>query len=97
MPKDELVTIADLKNFLQTFFEGSQVGVFLFGSRARKNASRFSDIDIGLVSNVDISREITLLKETIEESNIPYKVDIVDLSRNRDLLETVLKEGERWL
>jgi len=38
-----------------------------------------------------------LLKETIEESNIPYKVDIVDLSRDRDLLETVLKEGERWL
>ena len=97
MPKDELATIADLKKFLQTFFEGSQVGVFLFGSRTRKNASRFSDIDIGLVSNVDISREITLLKETIEESNIPYKVDIVDLSQDRDLLETVLKEGERWL
>ena len=90
-------TIEDLKDFLKNFFKGEEVKIFLFGSRARGDSSRFSDIDIGFLSNKDISKELVLLREIIEESNIPYKVDIVNLSENKDLLEIVLKEGERWL
>jgi len=90
-------TIKELKEFLKNFFKNREIKIFLFGSRARGNSSRFSDIDIGFLSNDDISKELSLLREIIENCNIPYKVDIVNLSENKELLKVVLNEGQRWL
>jgi predicted nucleotidyltransferase len=95
--KVNLKTINNLKEFLVDFFKGKEVKLFLFGSRARGDNTIFSDIDIGILSDKDISKDIVILREILEESNIPYKVDIVELSKNRDLLDVVLKEGKRWL
>lgn len=95
--KVNLKTINNLKEFLVDFFKGKEVKLFLFGSRARGDNTVFSDIDIGILSDKDISKDIVILREILEESNIPYKVDIVELSKNRDLLDVVLKEGKRWL
>ncbi len=95
--KVNLKTINKLKEFLVDFFKGKEVKLFLFGSRARGDNTIFSDIDIGILSDKDISKDIVILREILEESNIPYKVDIVELSKNRDLLDVVLKEGKRWL
>lgn len=90
-------TIEELREFLKDFFKGKNVQIFLFGSRARKDNSKFSDLDIGFISSDNISKEIVILKEIIEESNIPYKVDIVNLGNNKQLLDVALKEGEKWL
>ena len=68
--------------------------VWLFGSCARGDVFRHSDIDIadelpaGFFSN---------LAESVEESSIPYDVDIVDL-RNAapTLVEEVRREGVKW-
>ncbi len=90
-------TIEELRDFLKTFFKDTKVEIFLFGSRARGDNSRFSDVDIGFLSDVDISKRLIFLREIIENSNLPYKVDIIDLSENTDLLKVVLKEGVRWL
>ena len=95
--KVKLETIEDLRDFLRKFFKGQDVKIFLFGSRARGDNSAFSDIDIAFLSEKDISNKLTLLREIIEESNIPYKIDIVDLAQNKGLLKTVLREGKRWL
>ena len=93
----KIETIEDLRKFLVDFFEGEEVGIFLFGSRARGDNSPFSDIDVAFLSSKDISDKLTLLREIIEESNFPYKVDLVDLSRAGKLKDIVLKEGIRWL
>lgn len=54
--------------------------VWVFGSRARGDHKRFSDIDL-LVSGpskLNISdAEIFLIKEGLAESNLPIKVDLV--------------------
>jgi uncharacterized protein len=49
-----------------------------FGSRARGDFSKFSDIDI-LVSpkNAELESVLSLVREKIEQSNFPYKVDLV--------------------
>lgn len=94
--KVKLKTIDNLKEFLIDYFKDKKVKVYLFGSRARGDNTGFSDIDIGIVSDEEISRDIVILREILEESSIPYKVDIVDLSKNRDLIDVVLKEGKRW-
>jgi hypothetical protein len=38
--------------------------------------------------------KIALLRERIENSNVPYKVDVVDLSQaSKEFTDKVLKEG----
>ncbi|MFP5458000.1 MAG: nucleotidyltransferase family protein, partial [Bacteriovoracia bacterium] len=51
-----------------------------FGSRARGNHREFSDLDLMVESDSDLSREIAQLKEIFEESRLPIKVDLVDLA-----------------
>jgi len=93
----KLLTLDDLKQFLVDFFKDCKVKVYLFGSRAKKTNSPFSDVDIAIVSEMDISTKIVLLKELLEESNFPFKVDLVVLNKNSELYDKILKEGERWL
>ena len=52
--------------------------VYCFGSRARGDHSRFSDLDLMVESDKDLSNLIGELKERLTESNFPYKVDLVE-------------------
>jgi len=93
-------TIEDLRNFIRDLFreENIKAEVILYGSRARDTHTPFSDIDIALVSEEDLSSHISMLKEVIEESNLPQKVDIVELSKiPPSLREDILKEGKVWI
>jgi len=59
---------------------GRPVRIFLFGSRARGDAAPFSDIDIALWAAAPLPRELLgRLRETLEESTVPVRVDLVDL------------------
>ncbi len=93
----EIKTINDLKDFIKDYFRNEKVKVFLFGSRATGKQSIHSDVDLAVVAEEDISRKLSLLKELLEESNLPYKVDVVDLKKSPYLKETIEKEGIRWL
>ncbi len=97
MLNKEIITLEDLRNFLKEFFKDKKVEVYLFGSRTRGNFSEFSDVDIAIYSEEDISKELTLLREILEESNFPLKIDIVELRKAPYLKEVVKKEGIRWL
>ena len=97
MLNKEIITLEDLRDFLKEFFKDKKVEVYLFGSRARGNFSEFSDVDIAIYSEKDISKELTLLREILEESNFPLKIDIVELRKAPYLKEVVKKEGIRWL
>ncbi|TVQ79672.1 MAG: nucleotidyltransferase domain-containing protein [Bradymonadales bacterium] len=55
--------------------------VWVFGSRARGDHKKFSDLDI--LFEVPIDRELEPgflfeIKSEMEDSNFPYKVDLVD-------------------
>lgn len=53
----------------------------IFGSRATGKAHRFSDIDLGFLGSQPLPSAIqTRLWDALDESDIPYVVDIVDLS-----------------
>ncbi|HQA04634.1 MAG TPA: nucleotidyltransferase domain-containing protein [Thermodesulfovibrio thiophilus] len=93
-------TIQDLKRFLEHFFKNKKrkVRVILFGSRARQDNQYFSDIDFAIDSEEDINEDIVELKGIIEESSLPYKVDIIVLSRVSEMMrDEILKEGEVWI
>jgi len=90
-------TINDLRDFIKDYFKNEKVEVFLFGSRARKTHTDCSDIDIAFESQKNISKELSLLRELLDESNLPYKVDVIDLKETPYLKETIKKEGIKWL
>lgn len=53
--------------------------VWCFGSRARGDHRRFSDLDLMVEGPDDLSRAVADLKEVFEESRLPIKVDLVQL------------------
>ena len=88
-----------IKYIVLSKLQNTQVKVYLFGSRTQKTAGEKSDIDIailplspplpfGLLSNI---------RDAIENSNIPYTIDLVDLSKTDQFFRNkVLKEGVIW-
>ena len=72
--------------------------VYLFGSQARNKHHAGSDIDLAIDAKQILGiGVIGNIKEEIEESTIPYFVDIVDLN-NVDVAmkEEILKDGILW-
>ncbi len=90
--------LSELKKFVVDFLKNEQVKIVLFGSRARKKNQSFSDVDIGLIPYKEFNeKKITFLKEMIENSNIPYKVEIVNFNEtSKDFKNEALKETITW-
>jgi predicted nucleotidyltransferase len=87
-----------IKKIVLEYLKNENVKVILFGSRARGDDSSVSDVDIGIipVSTID-SKKITLLREKIENMNIPYKVEIIDFSMtSKSFREEALKDSVTW-
>lgn len=58
--------------------EGTRV--FVFGSRVEGTTKRASDLDLAIEASTPLSfRESAILADAFEESDLPYKVDVVDL------------------
>jgi uncharacterized protein len=91
-------SIQELKSLILEILKEENATVILFGSRARGDFNRVSDIDIGILPGENFDRrKLVILKDRIEDLNIPYTVDIVDLSRvSEDFKEKALREGVVW-
>jgi predicted nucleotidyltransferase len=72
--------------------------VWLFGSCARDDVLQHSDIDIAILPRDELPAGFfPELAESIEDSSIPYDVDIVDLrSAAATLIDEVRREGVKW-
>ncbi len=72
--------------------------VWLFGFCARGEVFQHSDIDIAILPRDELpSVFLSDLRESIEQSSIPYDVDVVDLRRAApSLIDEVYREGVKW-
>ncbi|MEK7130738.1 MAG: nucleotidyltransferase domain-containing protein [Patescibacteria group bacterium] len=71
----------EIKGILQRFIDFKKYKVFVFGSRAAGKARKFSDYDIGVIGQKPLDfKKIALIKGEFEESDLPYRVDVVDFS-----------------
>jgi predicted nucleotidyltransferase len=70
--------------------------VYLFGSCADGRASSHSDIDIGIDSAAP--RDVmAAIDEAMEESAIPYFVDVIDMRRaDLEFVAIIRRQGIRW-
>ena len=74
------------------------VRVFLFGSHATGRAVAASDIDIAVLPEGKVPAGLlSRIREELEESMVPYMVDLVDLSQTDNTFrQRVLVEGIEW-
>ena len=71
-----------LKEITLSIVDKEKVMVFLFGSRVSERHSTGADADIGLLADDKLSANLYhKLRNAIDESIIPWKVDIIDFSR----------------
>lgn len=71
--------------------------VFIFGSSLSTRAS-FADVDVGLLGGEIKTDELYRAKEKLEESTLPYKVDLVDFNLVESAFrEEVLSKKIQWL
>jgi predicted nucleotidyltransferase len=77
---------------------GHAVTVYLFGSFARREARPFSDIDVAIDPHGPLSPgTIARLREELEQSTIPRRVEVVDLrDADPEFRERVRREGVVW-
>lgn len=96
--EEKNIHLERLKRIVSDFIDDKDVKIFLFGSRARGDNAPASDVDIGIIHGPGFNKgKISLLRERIEESNIPYKVEIVDLMETSERFrDSVLKEAILW-
>lgn len=90
--------LEELRAMILKALEGRDAAVWLFGSCARGEVKQHSDIDIAILPRDELSPNFfALLADEIEESAIPYDVDLVDLRRaDPALVEEVRLEGVKW-
>lgn len=67
--------------------------VFVFGSRAKNQAKYNSDLDLAIEYNNKINYKILRkIKSELEESKLPYKVDILDINNISDEFKAIIQK-----
>lgn len=70
-----------IKKIIFQFLNPRDYKIFIFGSRATGESKKFSDYDVGVIGKKSVPwRTLALIEEALEESDLPYKVDVVDFS-----------------
>lgn len=90
--------INELKQIIISELHNENVRVYLFGSWARNEEKKSSDIDIAIEEReqLPLSKWLHLI-EHVEESTIPYKVDIMKLNEaSQEIRENIKREGVIW-
>ena len=89
--------LLEVKKMLLAALEGLDADVFLYGSRADGSASRGSDVDVGVNAGHEVdARLLQRARNILEESAIPFKVDIVDFARVDGDFRTVAMKKVQW-
>lgn len=90
--------IERIKTLILHEMQGEDASVFLFGSWARGEARRSSDVDVAIEYHVPSDRrKIAHVREALEESTIPYIVDVVDMQEaSTALVKEIRKDGIVW-
>lgn len=78
--------------------KGHSVDVWLYGSWARGDAGRTSDIDVAIDPHGPFSRvQVSRIRDRLHELPVAYQVDLVDLrDAGEEFRRKVQNGGIRW-
>jgi predicted nucleotidyltransferase len=95
---DDGAVLERLRALVGKTLAGRRADVYLFGSWARGDQRPSSDIDLAVHAPEPLPPGLLArLREALEESTIPYRVEVVDLAEaDAAFRERVRREGIRW-
>ena len=81
----------NIKRIILRNLIGENFWIFLFGSRATGESDDRADYDVGIFSNLGKapSNVMNKIECELEESDIPYKVDVVDFADVSDRFKQI--------
>lgn len=90
--------LSEARRIVLDRLRGQGARVYLYGSWVSGRPSRVSDIDIGVLPEEKLPDGLlSEIHEALEESNVVYPVDLVDLSEvSSSFRERVVREGIPW-
>ena len=69
--------------------------VWAFGSRAKWLAKEYSDLDLCILGEAPLSfKTLGLMEEAFDESDLPYKVDVVDWATTSELFRRIIEKDK---
>lgn len=85
-------------HIIRSLLPADHARLWLFGSRARGDARRWSDIDIAVEPLTELpAGTLAELRELLAESSILLDVDLIDLSQaGKTLRDAIKNEGVAW-
>lgn len=87
---EDLVTV---KAILRAHLPGREV--WAFGSRARRCAKPYSDLDLVVMGDEPLALDdLAALNEAFAESDLPWKVDVVDSARMGEAFRRIVERDK---
>lgn len=75
---------------------GRKVKIFIFGSSVKDK--KFNDIDVGVMGEGISESKLSLIREELENSILPYKVDVINFNKvDKKFKKKVLEDKILWL
>lgn len=89
---------SDIERFVARVLPVGNITLKIFGSRARGDLRNASDIDLAIVTSLPVgTTEMAELRDMLENSHIPFRVDVVDYASAPAALRKVIDiEGIAW-
>lgn len=88
------IHLATIKKILRKYLPDIEVRAF--GSRIMGTAKKYSDLDLVLIGENSIDLKVLMqLKDDFEESDIPFRVEIIDWHRTAEEFKKIIEaQGE---
>jgi predicted nucleotidyltransferase len=67
--------------------------VWAFGSRVKGTSRPWSDLDLVAFTHAEQRLQVSLLKEALEESNLPFRVDLLEWDGLPERFKANIKAG----
>lgn len=98
MPTQRERSLEQVRRIVLDRLRGRRARVYLFGSTATATARPSSDVDVAVEPLAPLPpRVLADLREALDESTVPYDVDLIDLSAaSPEFRERVRQEGIAW-
>ena len=88
--------LATVRSILDRFLPGRTVWVF--GSRSTRRAKAYSDLDLALLGGTPVPlADLSALAEAFSESDLPFKVDLVDWATTSDEFRRIIESTKTVL
>ena len=90
--------LEELRRIVVRYVDTDEWRPVIFGSRANGTARKFSDIDIGFIGTKPLPFSVkSRLWNALDDSDIPYVVDIVDLSVATAEFRRIVEQSKVYL